>query len=163
MKACAVQLTIVALAILSGCYSGSRPKGIGHKAPSFTAQDSDREISLSQFRGQTVVLNFWASWCSPCIAETPSLVNMQRRLQTRGIIVVAISADKDEAAYRRFITNYGINFLTVRDPSERIQHLYGTIQLPETYIIDRDGRLRRKFANAVDWNSPEVVQFLLSL
>jgi cytochrome c biogenesis protein CcmG/thiol:disulfide interchange protein DsbE len=163
MKPYAVQLMIVALAILSGCYSGSRPKGIGHKAPSFTVQDSEREISLSQFRGQIVILNFWASWCAPCIAETPSLVNMQSRLQTKGIIVVAISADKDEASYRRFIKNYGINFLTVRDPSERVQHMYGTIQLPETYIIDREGLLRRKFVNSVDWNSPDVVAFLVSL
>ncbi len=163
MKPYAVQLVIVALAILSACYTGSRPKGIGHRAPSFTVQDSEREISLSQFRGQIVILNFWASWCAPCIAETPSLVNMQSRLQTKGIIVVAISADKDEAAYRRFIKNYGINFLTVRDPSERIQHMYGTMQLPETYIIDREGLLRRKFVNSVDWNSPDVVAFLVSL
>jgi cytochrome c biogenesis protein CcmG, thiol:disulfide interchange protein DsbE len=163
MRTCFVQVVLLALMILSGCYSGSRPNDIGHPAPDFSVQDSERKISLSQFRGQIVVLNFWGSWCAPCIAETPSLVNMQRRLQTKGVVVVAISADKDEAAYRKFIKNYGINFVTVRDPSERIQHLYGTIQLPETYIIDRNGVLRRKFANAVDWNSPEVLQFLLSL
>jgi len=117
MKANFGQVAILALAILSGCYTGSRPKGIGHTAPDFIVQDSEHKISLGQFRGQIVVLNFWASWCPPCITETPSLVNMQRRLQTRGVVVVAISADEDEAAYRRFIKNYGINFVTVRDPT----------------------------------------------
>lgn len=77
--------------------------------------------------------------------------------------MVAISEDEGEADYRRFIKDYGIGFVTVRDPSQRIKHLYGTVQLPETYIIDRDGILRRKFPYAVDWNSSEVVQFLLSL
>lgn len=61
---------------------------------------------------------------------------------------------KYEDAYRRFLNNYGINFVTVRDPSGAIQHLYGTSQIPETYIIDRKGILRRRFVNSVDWNSP---------
>jgi cytochrome c biogenesis protein CcmG, thiol:disulfide interchange protein DsbE len=163
MKGSSVQLIFVVLLIFSGCYSGSRPKGIGGAAQNFLVRDSERQISLSQFRGQVVVLNFWASWCPPCISETPSLVSMQRRLHDNGVVVVAISEDEDEADYRRFIKNYGIGFVTVRDPSQRIKHLYGTVQIPETYIIDRDGILRRKFVNAVDWNSPEVVQFLLSL
>lgn len=163
MKRHCVQLVLVVILILSGCYSGSRPRGIGRTAQNFSVQDSERQISLSQFRGQVVVLNFWASWCAPCISETPSLVNMQRRLHGKGVVVVAISEDEDEAAYRSFIKNYGIGFVTVRDPSQRVKHLYGTVQLPETYIIDRDGILRRKFPYAVDWNSPEVLQFLLSL
>jgi peroxiredoxin len=88
---------------------------------------------------------------------------MQKQMKDKGIVVVAISADEDENAYHRFITKYGMDFVTVRDPTAKIQHLYGTIQIPETYIIDRQGILRRKFANAFDWSTPEVTDFLSKL
>src|SRR5437879_2667838 len=118
----------ITLMVLTGCYHGSAPNGIGAPAPSFAVQDDDRQITLSQFRGQIVVLNFWASWCAPCISETPSLVKMQEVLRDKGIVVVAISIDQDEQAYRRFIKAFGINYVTVREPSAHTQHLYGTEQ-----------------------------------
>jgi peroxiredoxin len=77
--------------------------------------------------------------------------------------VVAISADEDEQAYRRFIKQYGINFVTVREPSTQTQHQYGTEKLPESYVIDRNGILRRRMINAADWNSPEIIEFLSRL
>jgi cytochrome c biogenesis protein CcmG/thiol:disulfide interchange protein DsbE len=156
-------ITLFCLMLLSGCYGGTRPPRIGKAAPDFVAQDAERRVTLSQFKGQVVVLNFWASWCPPCVAETPSLVRMQQKLKDKGVVVVAISADEDDGAYHRFINKYGMDFVTVRDPSAKIQHMYGTIQIPETYIIDRDGVLRRKFANAFDWSTPEVTDFLSKL
>jgi peroxiredoxin len=149
--------------LLAGCDRGSVPRGIGGQAPDFSLGEGQGTVSLRQFRGQVVVLNFWASWCPPCIDETPSLVEMQRRLKARGITVVAISSDEDEQAYRRFIRQYGINFTTARDPSERVEHLYGTVKIPETYIIDRSGVLRRKFVSEVNWDSPEVLSYLSTL
>ena len=149
--------------LLSGCYSGSRPPRIGTDAPDFTVKDSERTVKLSDYRGQVVVLNFWASWCPPCIEETPSLVQMQARLKDKGIIVLAVSEDADEAAYRRFLQRFNSNLVSVRDPSAKTKGLYGTVLIPETYIIDRRGVVRRKFVSAVDWNSPEVVDFLTKL
>lgn len=147
----------------TACYHGSAPKGIDAPAPNFTIQDDERKVALDQFRGKVVVLNFWASWCAPCITETPSLVSMQERLKNKGVVVVAISADEDEEAYHRFIKQYGISFVTVREPSMHTQHRYGTEQLPESYVIDRDGILRRRLINAADWNSPEITEFLSRL
>jgi peroxiredoxin len=156
-------LTLIGLILLTGCYSSTRPARIGKAAPDFVVQDAERKVTLSQFKGKVVVLNFWASWCPPCVAETPSLVKMQNQLKDKGVVVVAISADEDENAYHRFNTKYSMDFVTVRDPTAKIQHLYGTIQIPETYIIDRDGVLRRKFANAFDWSTPEVTDYLSKL
>jgi cytochrome c biogenesis protein CcmG, thiol:disulfide interchange protein DsbE len=155
--------SIVLILLATGCYRGSRPTRIGLPAPDFTVQDDAAKVALNQYRGKVVVLNFWASWCAPCIAETPSLVQMQQQLKSKGVEVVAVSIDEDEQAYHQFIQQYGINFQTVRDPSERIEHLYGTVQIPETYIIDRDGVLRRKFVSDVEWTSPDVMRFLRSL
>ena len=115
---------------------------------------------LDQFRGQIVVLNFWATWCPPCVEEMPSLVEMQRRMKAKGVTVVAVSIDVDEGAYHQFVKEHGVNLLTVRDPDEKTPKLYGTHGWPETYIIDRKGVVRRKFIGAVDWTDPEVTDFL---
>jgi len=154
-----IVLTSLLLA-LSGCYSGSRPPRIGSAAPDFTVRDSDHSISLSQLKGQIVVLNFWATWCPPCIEEMPSLVQMQQRMRSKGITVLAISIDVDGNAYHEFLKQRDVSLLTVRDPDERIPTMYGTFKWPETYIIDRNGVVRRKFIGAVDWTEPDVIEYL---
>lgn len=151
------------LLAFTACYSGSHPTRIGKTAPDFTVQDSDRRVTLSEFRGQVVVLNFWATWCPPCVEEVPSLVEMQRRLKDKGVTVLAVSVDEDENAYKDFLKAHGVNLLTVRDPTKKTTALYGTLKFPETYVIDRDGVVRRKFIGAVDWTEPEVTQFLGTL
>ena len=147
----------------AGCYSGSRPPRIGSVAPDFTLQDADRKISLSELRGKIVVLNFWATWCPPCVEEMPSLVQMQQRLKNKGVSVLAVSLDVDENAYHKFLKDYKVDLLTVRDPDQKSNNLYGTFKFPETYIIDRNGVMRRKFIGPVDWSQPEVVEFLSKL
>jgi cytochrome c biogenesis protein CcmG, thiol:disulfide interchange protein DsbE len=148
---------------LSGCYSGTRPPRIGTAAPDFTVRDSQRTVSLSQFKGQVVVLNFWATWCPPCIEEMPSLVRMQQRMQSTGVTVLAVSVDVDDGNYRRFLKDHNVNLLSVRDPDQKSNALYGTFKFPETYIIDRNGVMRRKFIGAVDWTEPEIIDFLRKL
>jgi peroxiredoxin len=148
---------------LAGCYSGTRPPRIGSSAPDFTVFDTDRKVTLSQLHGKTVVLNFWATWCPPCVEEMPSLLTMQQRLKDKGVTVLAVSVDADENAYHRFLKDHNVNLLTVRDPDQKSNRLYGTFKYPETYVIDRDGKVRRKFIGPVDWNQPEVVEFLSKL
>ncbi|MFZ0781387.1 MAG: TlpA disulfide reductase family protein [Candidatus Sulfotelmatobacter sp.] len=155
--ALAVGLLLLAL---SGCYSGTRPPRIGSAAPDFTVRDADRTVTLSQLKGQVVVLNFWATWCPPCIEEMPSLVQMQQQMKAKGVTVLAVSVDVDDSNYRRFLKDHNVNLLSVRDADQKSNALYGTFKFPETYIIDRNGVVRRKFIGAVDWTEPEVIDFL---
>ncbi len=152
--------TAVILLTLSGCYSGSRPPRIGSAAPDFTVRDSGSTVTLSQFKGQVVVLNFWATWCPPCIEEMPSLVQMQQRMKPKGVTVVAVSVDVDDSNYRRFLRDHNVNLLSVRDADQKSNSLYGTFKFPETYVIDRNGVVRRKFIGAVDWTEPDVIEYL---
>lgn len=158
-----LRLWLLLLLLLPGCYSGSRPSRIGSVAPDFTVQDSDRKVTLRQFRGNVVVLNFWATWCPPCVEELPSMISMQGRMRERGVTVLAVSIDVDAAMYHRFIKEHGVNLLTVRDPEQKSSSLYGTFGWPETYIIDRNGVVRRKLVGPVDWNSAEITEFLSKL
>jgi cytochrome c biogenesis protein CcmG/thiol:disulfide interchange protein DsbE len=162
-----VRRTSVFLAILTvlvvGCYRGSRPPRIGTAAPDFTVQDSDRRVVLSELRGKVVVLNFWATWCAPCVEEMPSLVQLQQRFKDKGLSVVGVSIDVDGDAYHKFLRDYKVDFLTVRDPDQKTANLYGSFKWPETYIIDRNGIVRRKFIGAVEWSQPEIVDFLSKL
>ena len=151
---------LILLLTLSACYTGTRPPRIGSAAPDITVQDSQTKVTLSQYRGQVVVLNFWATWCPPCVEEIPSLVEMQRRMKAKGVTVIAVSVDVDENAYKQFVKDHNVNLLTVRDPTQKSNDLYGTFKFPETYVIDRKGIMRRKFIGAVDWTAPDITEFL---
>ena len=156
----AIGLLASMLGCYAGCYSGSRPARIGSVAPDFTVQDSDHSVSLSQFHGKVVVLIFWATWCPPCIEETPSMVRMQARMKEKGVVVLAVSIDEDGAAYHKFLKDYSVNMVTVRDEARKTSNLYGTFGWPESYVIDRNGLIRRKFIGSVDWTSPEITDYL---
>ena len=146
--------------LMTACYSGSRPPRIGEAAPDFSVQDSGSTVALHDLKGKVVVLNFWATWCPPCVEEMPSLIRMQSELKDKGVTVLAVSLDVDENAYKKFLKDHGVELLAVRDASQKSNALYGTFKFPETYIIDRQGKVRRKFIGPVDWTQPEIVSYL---
>jgi len=154
-------LAFVCLVLLFGC-NGGRPPRIGETAPDFTVSDSETTVTLSQFRGKLVVLNFWATWCPPCVEEMPSLVEMQKQLGDK-VTVIAVAEDADQNAVNQFVRDHNVDLLTVRDAKQSANALYGTFKFPETYVIDRDGVIRRKFIGATDWTNPEIVDYLKKL
>jgi cytochrome c biogenesis protein CcmG, thiol:disulfide interchange protein DsbE len=152
---------VIGALLIAGCDRGDHPGHIGSTAPQFTVTDGAKTVDLSKLRGHTVVLNLWATWCAPCIEELPSLLAMQRLLPQ--VTVVAISMDEDESTYQRFLAQNHVDLVTVRDASQRVNAMYGTVQIPETYVIDRNGVLRRKFVSAQNWTSPEIIDYLNKL
>jgi peroxiredoxin len=157
-------LFLLILAFSAGCDRGSVPNLVGKPAPDFTVQDASTRVSLHELRGKVVVLNFWATWCPPCVEEMPSLIAMQKQMKDR-VTVLAVSTDDSDGEYRRFVEEQGLSptLLTVRDDAKHSNRLYGSFRFPETYVIDRQGVLRRKFIGPVDWTKPEIIEYLSRL
>jgi cytochrome c biogenesis protein CcmG/thiol:disulfide interchange protein DsbE len=151
-------LIVGALTLGTGCNRGQLPRELGEPAPAFTIHDGAQTVSLSQYRGKVVLVTFWASWCAPCMEEFPSLLALHQRLPQLNILGVSI--DENASAYRNFLASYHVDFPTVRDPSQDVMHRYGTVQIPEAYVINGSGRIVRKYVNAQDWNDPEIYRTL---
>ena len=134
----------------------------GDTAPEFSiTADNGRLVSLPNFGGRLLVLNFWASWCGPCVEETPSLSKLAQDYASKGVVVLGVSVDKDPQAYRRFLQKYSPAFLTAREL--KVHEDFGTFMYPETYIIDAKGKVVLKIAEAADWSDPKVTAIIDSL
>jgi cytochrome c biogenesis protein CcmG/thiol:disulfide interchange protein DsbE len=146
-------------------YRQGEPSLRGRPARDFPLTLDGKSARLSDLRGKVVLLNFWASWCQPCIEEAPSLNQVQQRIAPLGGTVLGVNPDEqeDQASYESFLNTFQIGFPTYLDKSNRIARSYGTTMYPETYIIDRKGLLQRKVVGAQDWSSPELTAYLDSL
>jgi cytochrome c biogenesis protein CcmG/thiol:disulfide interchange protein DsbE len=137
-------------------YRQGEPSLAGRKALDFPLQIPGAAY-LSDLRGKVVVLNFWASWCPPCLEETQSLNTLQQQIASKGGVVLGLSVDEDKAAYQKFLVDNHVVFPTYDDTSKKTAADYGTSMYPETYLIDRNGRLARKIVGPQDWQSPEII------
>lgn len=135
----------------------------GGSAPQFSvATDQGKTVTPVSFGGKVLVLNFWATWCPTCIQEIPSLDAFQKRFAKDGVVVVAVSVDKNEQKYKAFLNKVHVKFDTAWDPNADVSTSYGTFVFPETYII-KDGRIQRKFGNAENWVSDDMTQYVKGL
>jgi cytochrome c biogenesis protein CcmG, thiol:disulfide interchange protein DsbE len=134
----------------------------GDSAPDFSiTADNGQTVSLPDFKGKLLVLNFWASWCQPCVQETPSLSRFAQQFADKGVVVLGVSVDKDQRAYNAFVQRFHPAFLTVRE--NKLHEDFGTFMYPETYIIDAKGKVLKKIAEAADWSDPQLAQYVDSL
>uniref|UniRef100_Q028J9 Redoxin domain protein n=1 Tax=Solibacter usitatus (strain Ellin6076) TaxID=234267 RepID=Q028J9_SOLUE len=142
-------------------YSGIHERVVvaGDSAPEFTIHtDNGRTVTLPNFGGKLLVLNFWATWCPPCVQETPSLSQFAATYAGKGVVVLGVSVDRDEKAYRAFLQKFNPAFLTAREG--KLHEDYGTFMYPETYIIDSKGKVLEKLAEPADWMDPKMTQLI---
>jgi cytochrome c biogenesis protein CcmG/thiol:disulfide interchange protein DsbE len=163
--------TGVALAFVAGLLAAFAHPDYRHGEPSlhgtpehdFALTLDGKAAHLSDLRGKVVLVNFWATWCPPCVDEAPSLNQLQRRIEPLGGTVLGISIDEDETAYERFLKTYQVSFPTFRDPLQKIGPEYGVGGYPETYVIDREGRIDRKIIGPQDWTGADMLAYVDSL
>jgi peroxiredoxin len=136
----------------------------GKTAPlHFTLKDMNGvEVKLNSFKGKVILLNFWATWCPPCVDEVPSLEDLARRLKGSDMRMLAVSVDDDWDKIRRYFAK-GSDIGVVLDTSHDVPKKFGTEKFPETFLIDAAGRVRYYFINKRDWSRPEAVACLESL
>ena len=145
--------------------------GVGDTAPNFTiTTNSGDRIGPRDFGGKVLVLNFWASWCAPCVEEAPSLNEFAKTFQNAGVVVLGVSVDRNEQMYANFVKRFDVSYPTARDPEENLSYRYGTYKIPESYIIDHNGKVVLKYAGlperdgqAISWMDPQLINFVKSL
>lgn len=138
---------------------------VGAPAPNFQLYDlNGRLVTLSNYRGRVVLLNFWATWCGPCRVEMPAMEDLYREFNRRDFEILAVSTDQQGAAVTRpFSEEMGLTFPILHDSDFRVGVAYGARTLPMTFLVDRRGVITHRIFGARDWQSPEGRQLINKL
>ena len=125
---------------------------IGQMAPVFsgTQVTNDQQISLADYKGKTVVVNFWASWCTTCKAEADVIAKVEKKWRDKGVVFLGVDSHDTNAGAHTYIQKYGIGFQSVQDPESAIGAQYDVTGLPETYFLDSKGKIVEKYMSAID-------------
>lgn len=142
-RATAFQL-VLALAFALLPAAGASALGAGDAAPSFSlpALDGKQKVSLADYRGKVVWLDFWASWCAPCLSSLPELEALRKQMPADQFQIVAINLDPDAAKARRFLERSPIGYPSAHDPKGQLPEIFGLETMPTSYLIDRKGVIR---------------------
>jgi len=143
----ALRTTFALLLGVSACAPGDlRPPQVGDRAPEFQAAslEDDRAVSLTDYTGQTILVNLWATWCAPCRIETPYLQSVYEGNRERGLMVVGVSVDSPSAldSVKDFLGEMGVTYDILLDPEMLSTDVFAAIGLPATFLIDGDGVVR---------------------
>jgi peroxiredoxin len=158
----------VAVAALFALYGSSRtaaPVTRGSSAPDFTLPSlaGDGDVALSALRGRVVLLNFWATWCAPCEDEMPAMQRLHEGLAGQGFELIAVSVDTGDAEVRAFRDRLGLTFPILLDPQRKASNLYQTFRYPESFLIDKSGKVVERYVGPREWDDPLYVQRIREL
>ena len=139
-----------------------RADDAAYKATSFRLQDvTGTAISLEDFTGKIILLNFWATWCPPCRSEVPSMVKLNAAMAGKPFQMLAVSIDEGgKEAVEDFFKRSGATLPVLLDTQQKISKIYGTTGVPETFVLDKHGIVLKKIVGAMDWNDPQVIDYL---
>ncbi len=154
-------IAICALAVCYGVFDAIRERVVqpGDRSPGFRlTTDRGATVTPTSFGGELLLVNFWATWCPPCVEEMPSLEQFHRTWAAKGVVVLGVNVDQTEQVYQSFVQRSGITFPNAFDPDAEIGARFGTFRYPETYLISREGRVLEKFVGAELWTSPATVE-----
>ncbi len=144
---------------------GRAAPAIGAPAPAFTLPDlHGKPLALPDYRGAVVLLNFWATWCAPCLVEMPGMERLYREFRKEGFAILAVSSDpQGRAVTQPFADANGLTFPILHDSDYRVSGRYGVRTLPMSFVIDRNGTLLHQVFGARDWDAPEARTLVRSL
>jgi len=158
-------LTSSLLALVTACSKEGPAPHVGTVAPDFSLKDlSGKSVHLSELRGEVVLLNFWATWCPPCQEEVPSLSRLNAAMTGKGFRMLTVSIDDGGSkAVESFFQRTGYRLPTLLDSDGTVGKMYGITGVPETFILDRQGVVRKKVVGPLTWDAPSVISYLLEL
>jgi len=153
------------LAMVCACSKESPAPQVGSVAPDFSLKDlSGKPVQLSELRGKVVLVNFWATWCPPCREEVPSLSWLNTHMDGNAFRMLTVSIDQEgSTAVESFFRMTGYRLPTLLDPGGTVGKMYGITGVPETFILDRQGVLRKKVVGPFPWDDPSVISYLSEL
>jgi len=145
--------------------SGKPPLGKGVRAPNFSLPDLEgKNVSLTDYKGKVVLLNIWATWCDPCVAEMPSMEKLYQELKHEDFELLAVSLDESGAeVVKPFLEKHKLGFPVLLDTKGEIKNLYEATGIPESFIIDKDGMIVEKIIGPRDWAASEAVRYFQNI
>lgn len=158
-----IELTLVICLLIGFSGSVAMAQNSGDSASDFELMDVHGELkSLAEFRGQVVILNFWASYCAPCRQEKPSMENLYQEQQGQGLVILAVTGEKPKAV-NKYLKKNPLSFHVLLDGAQAVHRQYAVMNYPQSFVIDRNGTLVERLYGPQNWAAGPVHQLISRL